>query len=119
REIRRVDQSMDRLNKMAGTLRSTLGLLGVGVSLRGLQSLATASLRTADALANTADRLSLNVEALQELRFAASQYSIQSGTVDMALQRLTRRLGEAAQGSGTLLKTLEQYNIAAVDAEGR
>ena len=37
---------------------------------------------------------------LQELRFAAKASGIEQQTLDMALQRFTRRAAEAAQGTG-------------------
>jgi hypothetical protein len=40
------------------------------------------------------------VEALQELRFAANASGVEQQTLDMALQRFTRRAAEAAQGTG-------------------
>jgi hypothetical protein len=40
----------------------------------------------------------VGVEALQELRFAAKASGIEQQTLDMALQRFTRRAAGAAQG---------------------
>ena len=76
-------------------------------------------LQSVSDLANTSDRLGLTAERLQELRFAAEQNGIASNTLDLAMQRLTRRLGEAAQGGGELAGTLRQYGVAVRDAQGR
>lgn len=115
REIQRVDKAMDRLNTMASTVRRTLGTLGVGISLQGIRSMTTGALQAADAIRQTAERVGVSVEALQELRYAASLVNVQSGTLDMALQRLTRRLGSAAEGSGALAKNLEDFGISVRD----
>lgn len=72
-----------------------------------------------DEIAKTAAKVGVGGEALQELRFAAEQSGVEAGTLDMALQRFSRRVGEAAQGGGELKDTLEQYGIAVTDAEGK
>ncbi|MCK5405008.1 MAG: hypothetical protein KAI75_07240, partial [Desulfobulbaceae bacterium] len=85
----------------------------------GLGLLIQNSLKSADAIGKTADKLGLTTSALQEYRFAASQASIEQATLDMALQRFTRRVAEAQRGTGELLPTLKQYNIALKDTTGR
>jgi hypothetical protein len=42
------------------------------------------------------DTIGVGVEALQELRFAAKASGVEQQTLDMALQRFTRRTAEAA-----------------------
>jgi hypothetical protein len=49
-----------------------------------------------------------HVDALQELRFAAKASGIEHQTLDMALQRFTRRAAEAAQGTGEAKDALAQ-----------
>lgn len=70
-------------------------------------------------LQTTADKLGVTTTALQEMRFAASQMNVEQTTTDMALQRFTRRLGEADQGIGELKGTLDQYNISTRDSSGQ
>ena len=85
----------------------------------GLGALVTQSLKAADAIAKTADKVGLTTDQLQELRHAADLTGVKTNTLDMAMQRFSRRLGEAAQGKGELVKTLKQYNIAVADSTGR
>lgn len=100
-------------------LRNAAGALGVvfsaGALVRGMRQ----TLSDFNRLADTADKVGVGIEALQELRFAAEETGVATNTLDMAMQRLTRRLGEAAQGKGELKDTLIQYGIAVTDAEGR
>ena len=49
--------------------------------------------------------------ALQELRFAAKASGIEQQTLDMALQRFTRRAAEAAQGTGEAKDALAQMGM--------
>ena len=72
----------------------------------------TARSRAANAIGKTADTIGVGVEALQELRFAAKASGIEQQTLDMALQRFTRRAAEAAQGTGEAKDALAQMGIA-------
>jgi hypothetical protein len=126
RARRDVSRFASRTNRQLGTI--TAGFTALGRSAKGLVGIfaATAGLRGIDQmlqsvsdLADTADKLGLTAERLQELRFAAEQTGVASNTLDMAVQRFTRRIGEAAQGGGELKDTLEQYGISVADAQGR
>jgi hypothetical protein len=76
------------------------------------------SVQFADSIGKTADKVGVGTDALQELRFAASQAGVAQSALDMGLQRFSRRVGEAVQGQGELVKTLEQYNIQLRNADG-
>lgn len=71
-----------------------------------------------DNIAKTSDKLGIGVEALQELRFAAEQSGVESNTFDTALQRLTRRAADAAQGTGPAVKAFEQLGVTLRDNQG-
>lgn len=88
-------------------------------SATGLGLLAARIARTSDQLVNHADKLGIGVEALQEYRFAARQVGIEQGTVDLALQRFTRRAAEAAQGTGEAKGALEELGVQLLDNQGR
>lgn len=76
------------------------------------------AITTADKVAKTAAKIGLATDALQELRFAAARSGVETTALDMGLQRFTRRVAEAVQGSGELKGTLDQYNIAVKNADG-
>jgi hypothetical protein len=75
---------------------------------------ANRSISAADAIGKTADKIGVGVEALQELRFAAKASGVEQQTLDMALQRFTRRAAEAAQGTGEAKDALAQNRAASV-----
>jgi hypothetical protein len=107
--------------RQAGLLRTgirTLGgaLLGAA-TVGGLGALIDRSISAADAIGKTADKIGVGVEALQELRVAAKASGIEQHTLDMALQRFTRRAAEAAQGTGEA-NALAQMGIALRDQSG-
>jgi lambda family phage tail tape measure protein len=110
------------LGREAELLRTgirTLGgaLLGAA-TVGGLGALIDRSISAADAIGKTADKIGVGVEALQELRFAAKASGVEQQTLDMALQRFTRRAAEAAQGTGEAKDALAQMGIALRDQSG-
>jgi lambda family phage tail tape measure protein len=84
----------------------------------GLIALVDRSISTANAIGKTADTIGVGVEALQELRFAAKASGVEQQTLDMALQRFTRRAAEAARGTGEAKDALAQMGIALRDQSG-
>jgi len=92
--------------------------LGVTVGLDQLRQGILGAVQAGSQLQTTADKLGLTTDALQELRYAGDQFNVQQNTTDMALQRFGRRVAEAAQGTGELKSTLDQYNISTRDSQG-
>jgi hypothetical protein len=110
------------LGRQAELLRTgirTLGRALAGVATAGgLAALVDRSISATDAIGKTADKIGVGVEALQELRFAAKASGVEQQTLDMALQRFTRRAAEAAQGTGEAKDALAQMGIALRDQSG-
>jgi hypothetical protein len=77
-------------------IRSLGGALAGVATVGGLAALVDRSISAADAIGKTADKIGVGVEALQELRFAAKASGVEQQTLDLALQRFTRRAAEAA-----------------------
>lgn len=66
-----------------------------------------------DKLGKTADKLGIGVQQLEQLRFAAEQSGVASNTLDMALQRMVRRVNEAAHGTGEAKNALKEMGLSA------
>ncbi|MCH2393095.1 phage tail tape measure protein [Oceanibaculum sp.] len=108
----------------AGAVLGALGPAGIAAAAGiGTVTLAFAGFlraaREIAALDDVAQTLGINVEALQELRFAASESGIAVGTADMALQRFIRRSAEAARGTGEALGALNELGVSARDFNGQ
>jgi hypothetical protein len=99
-------------------IRTLSGALAGVTTVGGLAALVNNSISAADAIGKTADKIGVGVEALQELRFAAKASGIEQQTLDMALQRFTRRAAEAAQGTGEAKDALAQLGITLRDQDG-
>ena len=105
-----VNKGFSALKRSAFGVRSAIaavaGATGMGLLIRN-------SFNTIDALAKTSDKLGLTTEALISLRHAAEQTGVATNTLDMALQRMTRRIAEAAQGTGEAKDALRELGLDA------
>ncbi|WEJ62151.1 hypothetical protein [Thiomicrorhabdus lithotrophica] len=67
-----------------------------------------------DRAGKTADKLGLTTQELTSLRYAVEQTSEMTGAqFDVALQRMTRRLAEAAQGTGEARNAIAELGLDA------
>ena len=66
-----------------------------------------------DDLAKTANKLGTTVETLQQLQYAADISGVSANTLNMAMQRLTRRVSEASMGFGEAKGALKELGINA------
>ncbi len=105
-----VNKGFGALKRSAFGVKSAIaavaGATGMGLLIRN-------SFKTIDALAKTSDKLGLTTEALISLRHAAEQTGVGANTLDMALQRMTRRIAEAAQGTGEAKSALRELGLDA------
>src|SRR5690606_7093749 len=69
-----------------------------------------------DKVGQMAQQIGMTTEALTGLRYAAEQMaSVNNGTFDMAMRRMTRRISEAAQGSGAAKGALDELGLSAAE----
>lgn len=113
RAFREVNSSLGRMGssvtRVAGSLRGMVGILGAGLFARG----AKGSLEFADKIGKLNSRLGASTEFLSEMRFAAEQTGVTFETFTMGLQRMQRRVAEAAQGTGEAKNALIELGINA------
>lgn len=88
---------------------AVVGLVGAA----GFGLLISRSLQATDTLAKTASKIGTTTEALGALRYAADLTGVSTQTMDMALQRFTRRTAEAAQGMGEAKGAIKELGINA------
>lgn len=98
---RDIDRSLDKVQRSSKAAAASFGLLRRGaalalgaVSVGGIASLVKNSLELADSIDKASIRLGVNAEALQLLRFGASQSGVEIGQLDAALGRFSKSLGE-------------------------
>jgi hypothetical protein len=89
------------------------GLATAGAAAGASAALIKMRMTAVDNLAKTADKLGVTTEALAGLQHAAELSGVSTETMNMALQRMTRRVAEAAMGTGEAKGALEELNLNA------
>jgi flagellar hook-basal body complex protein FliE len=106
-----------KLNQSLGLVRKALFNFKVGLTAvagaAGIGLLIKSSLQSIDTLGKTAQKLGVTSQALQKLRYASNLAGVETRTVDMAVQRFTRRLSEAANGTGEAKDALKELGLNA------
>lgn len=125
-DMKRLQAQTDRNKKQLGDLgRMLKSGLGIAVGITSFAALTNvlkrntlAMIENGAAIFDNAKLYGVSAEFLQTWRYAAEQNGIAINQSDVALQRFTRRLGEAAQGKGELLPIIKQYGIQLKDSAG-
>ena len=81
--------------------------------LLGCPALSASSAQAADQLAKTADKLGLNTRELAGLQLAAKLTGVETNKLNLGLQRMVRRVSEAAQGTGEAQGALRELGLDA------
>lgn len=103
--LRRVGTEMRRVGTRAAGLAT-----GAAAGIFGLAK-STADL--GDEAAKTANKLGMNAEAYMELRYAAERTGMSGDKFSKTLESMSRRIGQAAEGTGEAQRALEQLGLSA------
>jgi len=124
--LSRLDQTNKKLDRFGRKSSAAVSVankafagLAAVVSVDMFYTASKSSFEFADQLAKTADKIGITTKYLQEMQFAAERTGGSAKAMETSLQRFSRRVGEAAQGTGELKDTLSQYGIELKDSEGR
>src|SRR5690606_33977337 len=114
-DTRRAEQrlkSMERSIDQWARRITTAGLAAVGAMTAWTVSVT----KSMDETLKMARQIGTTTDALTGLRYAAQQFSnVSDQTFDMSLRRMTRRISEAAAGSGAAKQALDQLGLSARD----
>lgn len=102
--------------------KSVTGLgaaLGVGIGVSALAGVARSAFDMASALSESAEKVGVTVEALQELRFAAQQTGVSEDQLATALNRLNKSMGDLQLGKKSAVDAFAQIGLAADDLKGK
>ena len=117
-------KALDKTKKAFGGITKGLkAVAGAALNLKtafvgvagaaGIGLLIKSSLDATDALAKTATRIGTTTEALSRLHFAADISGVSTETLNMAMQRFTRRTAEAARGTGEAKDAIRELGLNA------
>lgn len=96
---------------------SSIKLALVGAA-SGVTAWFTALAGSGDATAKVADKLGLTTDQLQKFRYAADRGGVSQNEFDVSMQRFTRRISEARQGTGVALKAFQGLGITLKNNDG-
>ena len=91
---------------------------GVGAGLAIIVSTVNKYAAEIDKLAKSSDKLGLTVKALQQLQYQAELTGVSTQTMTTALQRMVRRVSEAAQGTGAAKDAIAELGLSAKELAG-
>jgi hypothetical protein len=97
----------------SGMMGRLLALVGIGGGIAGLVAGVSRAAERVDALSKTADKLGIATEELAGFQHAAELTGVSVNQANTALQRMVRRIAEAAQGTGEAKKALEELGLSA------
>ncbi len=92
---------------------AVFGAAASAAALVGIAALTRAGLKSIDTMTKMADRLGIATEELAALQLAGELSGVKVETMNMALQRMTRRVNEAARGTGEAVKALKELGLDA------
>lgn len=95
------------------SLLSPLGLLTSALAAVGLVKLVDGATEAADKVDKLSTRLGIATDKLQELKHVSQLQGVEFNTLTMGLQRMTRRISEAAQGMGEARGALQELGLSA------
>lgn len=114
RAANRVGRNFSNMNREIGRVARTAGI-AIGAASAAVFGLASSTAAAGDEFAKQSRALGFNVEAYQELQFAAERSGVSIGTFNSSMTAFSKRLGEAAQGTGAAKDALEQLGLSAQD----
>ena len=112
----KMETSFDKVasasKKVAGNF-AKMGAAAVVAAVAIGTKLVTSTLNSVDAQAKFADRIGISIEALASMQLAAELTGVSTSNLNLGLQRMTRRVSEAAKGSGTAVAALKELGLEA------
>ena len=113
RGINTANGHLNKLSKTATAANKIFGALLVAGGGAAFSGLVKSSLDAANRLGDLSARLGVTVEGLSRLEYAAKLTGVSSNTLATGLQRMTRRVAEAANGSGEAIGALNELGLSA------
>ena len=108
-----LNKSLSKTNKAVALLKNSFAGIAAGVGVAGIARFVTSSQKATNQLVDFSKILGDSVTDLSEFTFAMEAAGVASSSSTIALQRQTRRIGEAAQGYGEASKALKTLKLDA------
>jgi hypothetical protein len=115
---RNMQGSVGKIDGSVAALAGSFARLIPALSVGALIGFGKAALDSAGEIGEMAEQLGVSTDALQAYQFAATQSGIKSEELNTALARLSRTVGEAANGSTNAIKAFRDLGVGILDAGG-
>ncbi|MBT8199579.1 MAG: hypothetical protein KJO36_03580 [Acidimicrobiia bacterium] len=115
RDTARFGKRVNRVSSSIGMLRKLAGPLATSFSFAGIIAGAGKVTASLDKVAKTSAKLNFPADKLLAFHHAAKRAGVATTTFDMAIQRMARRIGEAAKGTGEALGAIKELGLNAQD----
>lgn len=115
-ELKKANKSAEDWSKKVRASAATAAKAMVGVGAAAATGLAVMYKNTAESIdqqAKFADKIGISTEALAGLQYAGELTGVSTEKLNMGLQRMTRRVAEAAQGTGEAVGALDELGLSA------
>jgi hypothetical protein len=106
------------LERVKGLATSVTGLFAGALAVGAVARFTRETISALPAITDLSDQTKVSADAIQSLGFAASQSGSDATTLAGGLIKLTRNIGDAAKGTGTVADTFASLGIHVRDAGG-
>lgn len=106
------------LSLLRKSLGGVIGPLVAGATVAGIVKFTSATLKSADSIAKTSDKLGIATDLLQVYRYAAGQAGVEQTNLDNSLRYLNKSIGEAAQGTKEYKDNFDRLGVSVTDSNG-
>ena len=110
-----VKRNLGDVERVAGSLSSTLAGLGAGLSAGALIGFVRSSIDAADNLGKLSQKVGVTVESLSELQYAGKLADVSTEQLGDGLRKLSVNLTEAANGSKEMRAAFGAVGISAAE----
>lgn len=114
-----LDKADGAVEGLIGQLRKLAGVVAGGALVQGLRNFVESTTDAFDNLGDTAAKLQISTDALQEWRFAAKLNGMEAGELDASIMALTRSLQGFSEGSDGPAKALRKLGVSGKDSAGQ
>ncbi len=111
--------ALGQLSGGYGTVTRLAGLFGVSLGAGALVAYAKHVVETVGGLGELAEQLGVTTQSLQVYEFHGSQAGLKSEEMQASVARLTRTIGEAADGDDKAIKAFTRLGVGILDVNGK
>jgi hypothetical protein len=114
-----MQKSLAGVRTAANVAATAIASIGVSIGVGAIVAFGRQVAETAGGLGELADELGVTTDGLQALQYQALQSGASAETLQAGLGRLTRSIGDAAEGNDQLLNRFKQLGIGILNANGQ